>query len=555
MRCITLDDPAADDPTLVGAKAAGLATARRAGLPVLPGVVVPVAESRPVVDAATRALASGQTSRARLATMQVQPDDALLAAVGEAVEAFPAPLIVRSSSPLEADGTWSGAFSSFHGIAHDELATAIRGCWGSAFAVNVLDRAEHSATPPDRLALAVLIQPELAPELGGTARLLGDGTVQITATTGPLRPLMSGEVEGLTAKVAPDGAVDAPALAGHETLVTEVAELARRVNALLDHHLIEWAAADGSVTLLQSIRSRRVDPPELVTAADPELATPIARRIARLTQRFPGPLAEELVLPWAVALDGELTLPPTTTGPADDPRAVLAAARADAAGLTVRVWGGTPRSAAERARQVLRQMRTDRPGDALATIGTLAPPGPDEVAALTGLLAALHAALVERGLASDDTFWRLGGDEVDRALTSGAAPTETRLGVDRWEPFLHNVVMACGEHHTGTPAAPGAGAGVAFVVTARGPAAAPRGRYVIVAPEPTPNLSPLLWNAAGLVTRSGSTGAHLIEFAHSIGVPTVTSCPLPALSAEDPPLLAVDGTAGTVAVLLDTQGG
>jgi hypothetical protein len=115
---------------------------------------------------------------------------------------------VRSSSPLEADGTWSGAFSTFHGITHDELGTAIRGCWGSAFAVNVLDRAAHSDTPPDRLGLAVLIQPELTPELGGTARVTGDGTVHITATSGPLRPLMAGLVEGSTATIAPDGSLD-----------------------------------------------------------------------------------------------------------------------------------------------------------------------------------------------------------------------------------------------------------------------------------------------------------------------------------------------------------
>ena len=55
--------------------------------------------------------------------------------------------------------------------------------------------------------------------------------------------------------------------------------------------------------------------------------------------------------------------------------------------------------------------------------------------------------------------------------------------------------------------------------------------------------------AAGLVTRAGSTAAHLIEFAHSIGVPTVVGCDLPRFAADEPPpLLAVDGDLGRVAV-------
>ncbi|MCA1676989.1 MAG: pyruvate, phosphate dikinase, partial [Actinobacteria bacterium] len=42
---VALDDPEALDPKLVGAKASGLATARLAGLPVLPGTVLTTAMS------------------------------------------------------------------------------------------------------------------------------------------------------------------------------------------------------------------------------------------------------------------------------------------------------------------------------------------------------------------------------------------------------------------------------------------------------------------------------------------------------------------------------
>jgi hypothetical protein len=66
-RCLDLTDARAADTDVAGAKAAYLARARAAGLPVLPGVVVPVTESAGVVQAACQALADGGPSRARLA--------------------------------------------------------------------------------------------------------------------------------------------------------------------------------------------------------------------------------------------------------------------------------------------------------------------------------------------------------------------------------------------------------------------------------------------------------------------------------------------------------
>ena len=52
---VTLDDPAAGRPDLVGAKAANLARARSAGLPALPGVVLTTAWSQQDRDAAVTA--------------------------------------------------------------------------------------------------------------------------------------------------------------------------------------------------------------------------------------------------------------------------------------------------------------------------------------------------------------------------------------------------------------------------------------------------------------------------------------------------------------------
>src|SRR5689334_15280157 len=64
---ISLDDDAALDPSLVGVKAANLARARRAGLPVLPGVVVPIEAAGAVIDHGLAVLAAEGPGKARLA--------------------------------------------------------------------------------------------------------------------------------------------------------------------------------------------------------------------------------------------------------------------------------------------------------------------------------------------------------------------------------------------------------------------------------------------------------------------------------------------------------
>ena len=548
-RCLDLADPAASDPAVVGAKAAGLAVASAAGLPVLPGVVVPVRESVQVVRAVAGVLdTDGGGRRARIVAMQVQPDPELVAELRDRLAVFPSPLIVRSSSPLEADGTWSGAFSSFHGITSDDLATALRGCWGSAFSVGVLGRAHQTRTAPARLGLAVLVQPELRPDVGGTARLRADGSVLITSTQGPLLPLMEGHVEGFVTSVAADGSTSAPDDID-EALAQRVAGLVRRVNQVLDHHLIEWAAVDGQVHLLQSIRSPA--PPDGAAYTgdpDPALASPVAVLVAELVQRFPGRLGYELVLPWAVALRGHI---PAATPSDLEPTVALATARAEAHALVTHVWGGSPRSAAFEAERVLRVLRGPSPVTAVELLSKLSQPSPDRAAAMLGHLEAVRLALHASGVVDHEAaFWRLGPDALQRALTAGQAPAQSRFGVDRWEPYVHGVITSAGHCYEGTAAAPGAGAGRAHVVGDGVGDGSPQGRYVIIASQPVPALGPLLWNAAGLVTRAGATAAHLIEFAHSIGVPTVVRCALPQLDgSRRAPLVAVDGDRGIVSVL------
>ena len=97
--------------------------------------------------------------------------------------------------------------------------------------------------PLEALELAVLVQPEIVPEAGGVARVVGDEVI-VEGVLGHPGALLSGwaEPEPLDAGV-----------------VAEVGALADRVHAELGDDVIEWAACEGKVWLLQSLRSAPED--------------------------------------------------------------------------------------------------------------------------------------------------------------------------------------------------------------------------------------------------------------------------------------------------------
>jgi phosphoenolpyruvate synthase/pyruvate phosphate dikinase len=157
-------------------------------------------------------------------------------------------VIVRSSSPLEGDPGWAGAFSSVMGVGADEVAGAVRSCWASAFAPDPLRRAEAYGVALEALELAVLVQPEIFPEAGGVARVESGGVV-VTGVRGHPGGLLAGWVEG-----ARDEGLAELIGAG---IVADVAGLAGRVHRELGDDVIEWAACDGRVWLLQALRGAR----------------------------------------------------------------------------------------------------------------------------------------------------------------------------------------------------------------------------------------------------------------------------------------------------------
>lgn len=273
-RLLPLADPAAAGPgaaRLVGAKAARLAVALQAGLPVLPGFLIPVNEGRLALGTGAQAVRREGMQAGRRAVLGHRIGLGLAAELEAAARTLGGRVIVRSSSPLEDDPRWSGAFSSVAEVGAEDVATAVRSCWASAFAVDPLERLAACGLPPEALELALLLQPELRPDAGGVARVSG-GEVTVEGVQGHPAALLSGWAEGaqtlvrLTRSGLTGGGQRLIRDAGlasliGEDLVAEVARLAGLAHHNLGDDLIEWAAADGKLWLLQSARGAP-PPPE-----------------------------------------------------------------------------------------------------------------------------------------------------------------------------------------------------------------------------------------------------------------------------------------------------
>ncbi len=556
---LTLDDPAAEDAAVAGGKAATLARARRRGLPVLDGYVVPAPAARASVARGAEALATRGSGGARLATMGQALDDDLVAALAEAVTTLGGEAIVRSSTDLEAGGAWSGAFSSFADIDRDTVPTAVRGCWASLFGVDAIERFEAEGIDPTDVAVGVLIQPQLHPTVAGIGRSRADGSVEIVATDGPPAALVGGWARGSRATAGAQGAahwVDEP-LAGDDMLGA-VTVLVRAAEHELGCNVIEWAWDGHAVTLLQATTVATPDAPAATTRREgSDYERDAARRLATWAARFPGQVCDDLVHAWAL---GAQHLDPEElreTSPMPD--ADLATVRTRAAELAAQVFATSPTTALDEARAFLRELRSPAPGPALDRLQTLRRPDPRAAREVVAGLLGLGEQLLARGaIATLAQVLRLRPDELEQRLAAdvgGPAP-RVRDGAGPWEPFLFGVAWSNGDVRTGTPAGPGVGAGPARVITSPG-VATPAVRAVIVAPLPFAGLAPLLWSAAGLVTTGGSAGAHLMEVAHSLGVPVVVGCDLegtpidpsaePARPDRQDVVVAIDGDAGHVA--------
>jgi hypothetical protein len=503
-----LDHEAALDPARVGAKAAWLAMARRAGLPVLPGLVVDAVDSLAHMQLGVEMLATRGSGGARLA-LTAAPVPFAIELVERGARLGDV-LVARSSTIIEASGEWSGAFTSYLDLSPADLPRAVTGCWASAFSVAALERQNAARIDPGSVPMAVLIQPALDPVAGGTATIESNGSIVVIGVKGSPAALLQGWSPGMEATRGGgrnwngDELVD---LLGVETL-DEIADALHRAQASLGANRCEWGL-DERVWLLQLAEDEApIQPPDNPSyPVDPGLV-PIARVVVRAGSR----LGDELILPWA--LGGFHTAEPHVGNLPHDAMALAYRMRDR---LTSEVWGLPAEQALAAARACMTTLLGPDPLPALDVVGNLRPPDPKAAASLWAL-----AQRLER----DDP-----------------AP---RRGIGRWEPFVASVVLGAGTWQQGVGSSPGIGAGVS---TGKYP---PDGfdvnyrpRAVIVASQAIPNLAPLLWDAAGLVTESGSPAAHLFESARALRVPAVCGVSLP----PGEQIVAVDGHTGIVSTL------
>ncbi|MGH8935861.1 MAG: PEP/pyruvate-binding domain-containing protein [Acidimicrobiia bacterium] len=539
---ILLTDERALDPEVVGHKAARLAAARRAGLPVPDGFVVPAEVSRPAMALGSRLLEEGGSGKARLAIARMELDPGLVETLEGAGRGLGGRLAVRSSTRVEVTSHWAGAFSSYLGIGPEEMAVALRGCWASAFTVDALGRAARVGLSPGTIPIAALVQAELEPAAGGKTELHGDGGVVVTGTSGSPAALMSGWERGWRVRVG-SNAVDGDAALMKSVSLGELAELARALHQATGDDLLEWIwSGEGPFIVQCGRRPRPAEPPP--RSIPDGLTLEMARRVARLAVRFPGPLGEELVLPWALGLEviPEAESIRSLTGAA----AALAEAENLVGHLAAGTWGLPPVRARRAARSTIGSLHGPRPGAALRRLEGLRPADLPSMRRLLAHLNGVADFLVGRDvLPSRQSLWSLSLAEVRRVLTDEApTPLRTsRSGPGPWEPFLFGVASAFGDHLEGIPASSGMGAGPLRRVDDPEARPGPGPRSVLAIDVPLPRVAPLLWDAAGLVCAGGGPAAHLFDVARSLVVPALAGCDHSGI--PDGALVAVDGAAGS----------
>lgn len=559
MRIIWLSDDRATDPTVVGAKAASLARAQRAGLPVLDGFALPVAASAVATSSGTDALRSKNSGFARATITGSAIDPGLAAEVTAAAATLGDRLVVRSSSVVESDGVWAGAFASYAELAPHEVDNGVRGCWASVFTPDALARGQASGIGPEAVGMGVLVQPEIEPDFGGVATVDASGTVTIAAIAGAPAAIVSGWERGHLLIVADDEATPKDSAEALDTeRVAAVAELARATRTALGCDHIEWAEANGTLWLLQAQPAPPASAPasgELVLG--PVLPDdPFLDDLAQLLVRYPGPTGEQFVVSWAA---GHSPLPhPTPAPPRLEVGPLLARCHELRTRLTAERWPGSDRPTDQTAR-LLRELEGSDPKSGLDALES-APLDEAAAAELLGKLDALATVLVAAGsIPGPGWLTHLRPDELEELVAGGRLDPGRRIGIGRWEPLLHRVVTSRGTRRHGDAAAPGWGSGRIRFIRDEADAERFSPREIVAAVYPLNNLAPLLWDAAAVITVGGSPGAHLFEVASWVGVPAVcnvdlegaTALTLDQLHARSDLVAAVDGDRGLVAVLPD----
>lgn len=434
---LPLHDAAATDAALTGAKAANLARAAAAGLPVLPGFVI---------------------TTKLVARIDAGDDQAVLEAGHgfERLKARAERLVVRSSSTVEDLGTSSmaGRFESVLGVETREDFIAAVGA--------VLDSRARAAEGNDELdpdhAIAVLVQPQVDPSAGGvmfgvdpvTGR---DDVIVVTAVAGGPDALVSGAAQGARYELDGRGRVlhHDEGESGARLRRRDCRQLAELATRVADHfgepQDVEWALHDGKLWLLQArpvttpIHGKPTGPllgpgpvaetfPDGLWPLEEDMWLPPLRDGLRIALRFAGASPAQLHRsPVVVAIDGRVAVdldllgegePPSRLA-ALDPRPKLRRLRAAWRVGRLRAAGGGIADDTVR--------RTDR---LLLAVPSLDELSVSQLLALLdraqAVLRSLHGFEMLLGLTVDDTTSHLTG--IDVALRVLARAREEGLDDD-----------------------------------------------------------------------------------------------------------------------------
>ena len=513
-RLVRLDEADAQNFALVGAKAGRIARARAQGLPVLNGLVVPTDVSAPIIRAGEAALAARGNSGAARTAVYNHPAPSSLSELADEARQLGDALVVRSSSPAEVSGIWAGAFSSYIGLHPEEVAMGVVGCWASLFNPDALRRASVAGVKPSEVGMAVLIQPAASAIWGGVATLGDDGAVRVAATSGHPAGIVGGWENGQVTVVNQDGP-SPPDADIHRT----VSDLTRKTWERIGCDHIEWLLTPGrKLYLLQaqlkSDMQRMVDRrvPHPPSTKDPRLGA-----VVRMMIRYPGPMGERWVWPWAIGIDH---LSPAGAAPTNLPRSTLVQKiHTGVARLQKDRWG-TTRSVAT-VEQAWSELRN---GDSSTMMDLVSRHPSVDLAAASALLRKLqdlaHALCDTGAIPRPDWMWRLDPDTLHQPPDPVGSPVG-RTGIGLWDPFIYGVIASLGETVSGYPAAGGWGTGRLRLIRNADDVAWFSPRDVIATSLPIGNLAPLLWN--GDTARRPGT--------------------------QEDPIVAVDGNLGRVVVL------
>ncbi len=279
----TLEDAEAQDPGVVGSKAAALARTRARGLPVIPGFVI-------TTSAHAEFLAAGRTLAGAL-------ESALEKAWVDFTDRGATAVVVRSSSTVEdvSSSSMAGRFRSVLDVRTWEgFRDAVCRVWASA---------DEVGEGPEPQPMGIVVQRHLSPDRSGVMfgvdPVTGDrSTMAVDAVVGGPDKLVSGQVAAQHYVLSRRGrvvAMDHQPLHyflphGHPLLnqrdVLALARLARTAERVFGSPQdIEWAITDGGdLWLLQSR-------PVTATAAVAPTTGPVLGP-GPLAETFPDPLGE-----------------------------------------------------------------------------------------------------------------------------------------------------------------------------------------------------------------------------------------------------------------------